>query len=145
MNIEPGKGVGKYRLGEKISHTQFSELNIVSKEQRDGLVVYKAEGTWFFVDSENILDQISVFAPCEAKALGKVGIGNTLQDVLDNFGHCTINHKAHEPVDFPGISFETENGSKSKSARIECISVSMPYKFYGGLPEHINQNKGNVC
>lgn len=140
MNIEPSKGVGEYRLGEKAGDTQLSELNILSKEQRDGFVVYKTEEIWFFVDSENILDQISVVAPCEAKVLGKVGIGNTLQDVLDNFGRCTINHKTHEPVDFPGISFETENGSKNKSAKIECISVSIPYKFYGKLPKHIKNN-----
>ncbi len=81
-----------------------------------------------------MLDQISLFSPFNEKTKENIGIGSTLADVFHQFGQCVVNHKVHEPKDVAGIAFEAENGSKAKIAKIakiECISVSEPYPFYG--------------
>ena len=139
--IEPGKGTSRYRIGDKLHEMDFSDVKIIELEDRESLKVYKSKEIWFFFDTKTEeLDQLSLFAPFQEKVLGKVGIGDKLADVYLNFGKCCINHKVHEPFDYPGIAFETENGSKSKDAIIETISVLNPYKLYADIPQHIANN-----
>ena len=133
--IEPEKGTSKYKIGAQLEDLELSENEIFEIEDREILKVYKTPEIWFFINSKtNQLDQMSLFAPFKEKVLGKVGIGDTLADVYEAFGRCVVNHKVHEPFDYPGIGFETENGSKSKAAIIESISVLNPYVYYG--PAH---------
>ena len=130
--IEPEKGTSQFKIGELFDELNLSGLEIYEIEDREILKVYKTKEIWFFINTKtNMLDQLSLFSPFNEKVLGKVGIGDTLADVQDVFGSCSVNHKVHEPYDYPGISFETNSGSKSKHAVIETISVSNPYVFYG--------------
>lgn len=139
--IEPAKGTSQYRIGDKLHEIDLSDIEIIEIEDRETLKVYKSREIWFFFDKRTEeLDQLSLFAPFKEKVLGKVGIGDILADVYSSFGKCSINHKVHEPLDYPGIAFETEKGSKSKAATIETISVSNPYKLYVDIPQHIENN-----
>lgn len=139
--IEPAKGTSQYQIGTKFQDIDFSKIEILAIEDREVLKVLKSKDIWFFFDMRNDeLDQLTLFAPFGEKVLGKVGIGDKLADVHLNFGKCCINHKNHEPFDYPGIAFETVNGSKSRNAIIEVISVSDPYKFYGEISKHIADN-----
>ena len=114
--IEPRIGTSHYKIGTPFDDIDFSNLNILEVEDREILKVYKSDYIWFFFNSKtNKLDQISVFHPFEEKVLDKVGIGDTLADVYKHFGKCQINFKVHEPHELPGIAFETEKGSKSKT------------------------------
>ena len=129
--IIPGKGTANFKIGSLKSSIDFSKYDIIEIENREVLEVIKTEFIWFFINlKNNTLDQICVFSPFNEKVLGKIGIGDTLSMVHKEFGKCVINHKVHEPIKYPGISFETKNDSKGKSAVIDCISVSNPYPFY---------------
>ena len=139
--IEPGKGTSRYRLGVKRQELDLSEIDILETEARGNLAVYKSPDVWFFFDMRSDdLVQLSLFAPFSEKVLGEVGIGDKLIDVHSRFGRCCINHGVHEPINYPGIAFETAGESKSEAAGIVSISVSVPYGFDGDIPEHIKQN-----
>lgn len=139
--IYPAKGTSKYQIGTKLKEMDFSGIEIIEIEDRGTLKVYKSENIWFYFDARNDeLDQLSLFAPFNEKVLEKVGIGDKLSDVYSNFGKCRIIDNVYEPLDYPGIAFNTAKNSRSKDATIEVISVSDPYKFYGEIPKHIIDN-----
>lgn len=130
--IEPGVGTSNFKIGMSFDEIDFSNFSIQEIEDRDIFTIYKTDPIWFFfLKKNNKLDQLSLFSPFDEKVLDKVGIGDSLGDVHKHFGKCVINHKVHEPVKYPGVSFETEGGSKGTNAKIETISVSDPYAFYG--------------
>jgi hypothetical protein len=138
--IKPGIGTDRYKIGMALENLGINDIDF-EKEERDQFIVYKTDNIWFFVTkNEPKLAQLSFFYGFEEKVLGKVGVGDRLGDVKKHFGKCVINHKVHEPIDYPGIAFESEGGSKSENAIIECISVSEPYPYYDELPEHIKNN-----
>jgi hypothetical protein len=137
--IEPGIGTETFKLGTHFDDVDLSTFEITEVEDRDILKVYKTKNIWFFFNSsDSTLDQLSLFSPFEEKVLGKVGLGDCLSDVYDTFGECCINNKVHEPLKYNGIAFEIEGSSKN--AKISCISVSVPFQFYGELPKHIKAN-----
>jgi len=141
--IIPGKGSGGFKLGTKFSKIGLKQADILSTKERGILLVYKTEQIWFFVNrNSDEVEQLSFMNGYEGKVLGKIGIGDSLNCVIQELGKCTIDNKVHEPLEHPGVTFETENGSKAKSAKIEVISVMKPYQFLGELPEHILRNLG---
>ncbi|WP_462157178.1 hypothetical protein [Pseudoalteromonas sp. GB56] len=142
--IIPGKGTSLYKIGVHKNSIDFSTLEIQSIEKRGNLEVIKTKSIWLFVDSNTqIITQVSVFKPFEEKVLDIVGLGDFISKVHDAFGKCIINHKVHEPIQYPGVSFETEKGTKANNAVISCISVSDPYPSDILLPKHNNDNFPN--
>lgn len=130
--IEPGLGTENYKLGMTLDELNLIEQDIHEIEDRDIFTIYKTQSIWFFIlKKSGKLVQLSIFAPFDEKVLNKVGIGDNLESVYAHFGKCAVNHKVHEPIKLQGIAFETESSSKAKSAKIETISVSEPYPFYG--------------
>ena len=130
--IEPEIGTSKYKIGTPFEEIDLSIYENIEIEDREILKVYKTEKIWFFFNTKNNkLDQLSLLGSFEEKTKENIGIGSLLSEVIEKYGKCTINHKTHEPIAIPGIAFETESGSKAKSAIIECISVSNPYPYYG--------------
>ena len=141
--ISPGLGTGRFKVGTKFLDIALNPDEILSTEDRDTLTVYKTDQVWIFVSHDTgEIEQLSFMNGYEGKVLGKVGLGDSLNCVYREFGKCTIDNKVHEPVDYPGVTFEMENGSKAKTAKIEVISIMKPYKFLGELPEHIKNNLG---
>lgn len=141
MDIEPGKRIGQFVLGEKFRESDIAELKLLSIVDRERFVLYKTSAMWFFIDRhDGTLDQITVFSPFAGKIKGKVGIGDTLRDVIEYFGNCANDLGVYEPIECPGVSLETQGKRENEFARIECISVSIPHKFYGKLPENIKRN-----
>lgn len=139
MNIIPGKCIGSYKLGEQGYEQKIRNLDLIAIESQGRFSVYKTKEIWFFLDEKdnNALNQMTVFYPFQGKVMGKVGIADSLENIKENFGFCTIEHGVYEPIEYPGVSFELEGHGSEK---IYCISVSIPYKFYGELPEHIQKN-----
>lgn len=130
--IEPGIGTEKYKIGSSFNELGINLDNVFEIEDREILRVYKTKEIWFFINANTEkLDQLSLFNPFNEKVLGKIGIGDPLYKVHELFGQCVINHSVHEPKSTFGIAFETEKGSKSKNVKIESISVSEPFAFYG--------------
>lgn len=130
--IEPGVGSSKFKIGMSFDEVDLTPFEVKEIEDRDIFSVYKTEFIWFFFLKKNKrLDQLSFFSPFDEKVLDKVGIGDTLDDVKQNFGKGVFNHKVFEPLDYPGVAFEMASGSKSNGAIIEIISVSDPYAYYG--------------
>lgn len=140
--IQPALGTNAYKIGEKYSDIDFTNVEIEEVESRGKLVVHKSREIWFFFNKETEeLDQLSFFAPYSGKVLEKVGIGDTLDDVLNFFGSCSNNDRVFEPFDYPGVVFEADETAERVSIRkISSISVCNPNKFYGELPDHIKNN-----
>ncbi len=140
--IIPGKGTNLYKIGADKDSINFSNIEIQEIEKRGSLEVIKTKSIWFFIDSnDQTIDQISVFSPFNEKVLDKVGVGDSISNIHDTFGKCTTSHKVYKPIEYPGVSFETEQGSKAKNAVISCISISAPYKSSTQLPKHISDNQ----
>ena len=136
-----GKGTKLYKIGAHKDSIDFSTIEILEVDNREGLDVIKTELIWFFIDNKyQKIDQISAFLPFEGKVLNKIGLGDSLASAYYAFGKCVVNYKAHEPIEYPGILFETEKGSRSPNAIISCISVFDPYKSYAQIPSHISNN-----
>ncbi len=139
--IEPAQGTNDFRLGMRFGDINFSKIEIIEVEVRDQIKVYKSEGIWFFINSKtNVLSQLSLFSPFSEKVLGKIGIGDEISKVHEHLGECVINDNVCEPINYPGVAFNTVNNQFENNAVIEVISVSLPYEFYGELPEHITNN-----
>jgi hypothetical protein len=139
--ITPGKGTKEFKIGMTLSELSLNDSDIWEVEDRDVFEVYKTAAIWFFiVKNTEKLGQLSLFHPFSERVLDKVGIGDSLATVYETLGKCVINYKVHEPIQYPGISFEAESGSKAKAALVEVISVSDPFAFYGEIPKHIQDN-----
>jgi hypothetical protein len=139
--IEPAKGTRDFRLEMNFDDINISDIEITEVEERDQFRVYKSEGIWFFINRKtNTLSQLSLFSPFNEKVLGKIGIGDEITKVHEYLGECLINDNVYEPINYPGVAFNTVNNQVKNNAVIEVISVSLPYEFYGELPEHIANN-----
>ena len=134
--IEPGIGTEKFKLGS-FSDEMSSYLSLATDiELREPFKIYKTKFVWFFFNrTTDKLEQLSLFTGFNEKVLDKVGIGDSYKRLVGELGACRKTDGVFEQEKLDGISFEL-NDNKS----IECISVSVPYQFYGELPDHIHRN-----
>lgn len=82
-NIVPGKGIYPFFIGmlsEELIKMLNGEHSI--ENRRDGVFVLSVENAKFFFNKKKRLYQIGVSYGFESKFEGKIGIGNTMTDIL---------------------------------------------------------------
>ncbi len=134
--IEPGIGTEKYKLG-CFSDEMSSYVSLATDiEDREPFKIYKTASVWFFFNkTTEKLEQLSLFTGFNERVLDKVGIGDSFERLVGELGACREIDGAFEPEKLDGIAFELNDDNC-----IECISVSVPFQFYGKLPDHIHRN-----
>lgn len=85
--IIPGEGIDKYKLGVNVSHIiKYLNDEYMIKERDDGSCVITIENAMFWFDENRLLFQIGVTKGYNGKIDGKIGIGDTLNDVQKEIG-----------------------------------------------------------
>lgn len=131
--IHPGERIGQYRLGMNLEHIVGSLGNeYVKQEREDGICIIVIDNAKFWFDSKKKLIQIGVGSGFGGKYNGKIGIGNTLDDVQKKVGIFYEESDDYLIQGIKGIAFELgdEDGNdwNELTAPIEWIYV---YKHYG--------------
>ena len=85
--ILPGESIGKYKLGANLECILRSlDSEYMKQEREDGSCVVDIENAKFWFDKYRNLFQIGVTKGFREKYDGKIGIGDTLDDVQKNVG-----------------------------------------------------------
>ncbi|WP_141504459.1 hypothetical protein [Paenibacillus luteus] len=128
-NIIPGKSIGQFEIGCK-RETLVSLIGQGYKtEIRSNCIVIKMETLWFWIDEEEIVFQIRAFNGFYGKFDGKIGIGETLEDVESHYGKSINEDYVYLITCIPGICFELKDVNDlddvwyEMSAPIESIYV----------------------
>ncbi|MFC4779152.1 hypothetical protein ACFO9Q_20355 [Paenibacillus sp. GCM10023252] len=127
--ITPGKSIGPFEIG----CNREALISLLGKnyevETRANFIVIKTETYWFWIDDTDSVSQIRIFNGFFGKFGGKIGIGNTLKDVVNNFGKCSYEKYTYFISAIPGICFELKDVEDyddewdEMSAPIESIYV----------------------
>jgi hypothetical protein len=130
--IIAGKEIAGFQLGWTLEDLlQKIGTNYTSERRSETTVIYYKCFTFFILDHDNKVEQITVGMDFQGKFLGKIGIGSTLQDVEKYIGKWEDDLDVYIVPQYKGICFElADNGIEEEWIEelmpIEWISIYEP-------------------